>query len=132
MNVFRILGDLSHLLAMILLLVKIWRSKSCAGERRRGGAGRDQDEDSGSEGTPARALPKTSVKFFDIRGSGRLCGSVASVTTESSTSPPRPPIAPSLTGQLALPGLLGEGWRGTFPCGETLPLRRREEYLKSP
>ncbi|XP_028645676.1 ER lumen protein-retaining receptor 3 [Grammomys surdaster] len=31
MNVFRILGDLSHLLAMILLLVKIWRSKSCAG-----------------------------------------------------------------------------------------------------
>lgn len=43
MNVFRILGDLSHLLAMILLLVKIWRSKSCAGERppRWGGAGRD-------------------------------------------------------------------------------------------
>ncbi|KAK7804243.1 hypothetical protein U0070_019367 [Myodes glareolus] len=31
MNVFRILGDLSHLLAMFLLLVKIWRSKSCAG-----------------------------------------------------------------------------------------------------
>lgn len=31
MNVFRILGDLSHLLAMILLLGKIWRSKSCAG-----------------------------------------------------------------------------------------------------
>lgn len=34
MNVFRILGDLSHLLAMILLLGKIWRSKSCAGEGR--------------------------------------------------------------------------------------------------
>lgn len=34
MNVFRILGDLSHLLAMILLLGKIWRSKSCAGERQ--------------------------------------------------------------------------------------------------
>ncbi|KAK1341609.1 hypothetical protein QTO34_018024 [Cnephaeus nilssonii] len=31
MNVFRILGDLSHLLAMMLLLGKIWRSKSCAG-----------------------------------------------------------------------------------------------------
>lgn len=41
MNVFRILGDLSHLLAMFLLLVKIWRSKSCAGERRPGGAGWD-------------------------------------------------------------------------------------------
>ncbi|XP_045146809.1 ER lumen protein-retaining receptor 3 [Echinops telfairi] len=31
MNIFRILGDLSHLLAMILLLGKIWRSQSCAG-----------------------------------------------------------------------------------------------------
>ncbi|XP_068938251.1 ER lumen protein-retaining receptor 3 isoform X1 [Petaurus breviceps papuanus] len=31
MNLFRILGDVSHLLAMILLLVKIWRSKSCRG-----------------------------------------------------------------------------------------------------
>lgn len=31
MNVFRILGDVSHLLAMIILIVKIWRSKSCAG-----------------------------------------------------------------------------------------------------
>lgn len=40
MNVFRILGDLSHLLAMILLLGKIWRSKCCAGEgRARRGAG---------------------------------------------------------------------------------------------
>lgn len=51
MNVFRILGDLSHLLAMFLLLVKIWRSKSCAGERRPGGAGRDLGGDSGSKGT---------------------------------------------------------------------------------
>lgn len=34
MNVFRILGDLSHLLAMILLLGKIWRSKCCTGEGR--------------------------------------------------------------------------------------------------
>ncbi|XP_070803322.1 ER lumen protein-retaining receptor 3 [Pituophis catenifer annectens] len=31
MNVFRILGDISHLLAMIILIVKIWRSKSCSG-----------------------------------------------------------------------------------------------------
>ncbi|KAG8138143.1 hypothetical protein E2320_004060 [Naja naja] len=31
MNVFRILGDVSHLLAMIILIVKIWRSKSCSG-----------------------------------------------------------------------------------------------------
>lgn len=32
MNIFRILGDVSHLLAIIILLVKIHRSKSCAGE----------------------------------------------------------------------------------------------------
>ncbi|XP_068605708.1 ER lumen protein-retaining receptor 3-like [Brachionichthys hirsutus] len=31
MNVFRLAGDLSHLLAIIILLVKIWRSKTCSG-----------------------------------------------------------------------------------------------------
>ncbi|MBN3311251.1 ER lumen protein-retaining receptor 3 [Amia ocellicauda] len=31
MNVFRLLGDLSHLLAIIILFVKIWRTNSCAG-----------------------------------------------------------------------------------------------------
>ncbi|KAK2512741.1 Kdelr3 [Columba guinea] len=31
MNVFRILGDISHLLAIIILLVKMQKSKSCAG-----------------------------------------------------------------------------------------------------
>ncbi|XP_030066525.1 ER lumen protein-retaining receptor 3 [Microcaecilia unicolor] len=31
MNVFRVLGDLSHLLAMLILLAKMWKSKSCAG-----------------------------------------------------------------------------------------------------
>uniref|UniRef100_A0A2K6NSZ2 ER lumen protein-retaining receptor n=1 Tax=Rhinopithecus roxellana TaxID=61622 RepID=A0A2K6NSZ2_RHIRO len=31
MNLFRFLGDLSHLLAIILLLLKIWKSRSCAG-----------------------------------------------------------------------------------------------------
>ncbi|KAG8556564.1 hypothetical protein GDO81_018118 [Engystomops pustulosus] len=30
MNIFRILGDVSHLLAMIILLMKMWKSKSCA------------------------------------------------------------------------------------------------------
>lgn len=32
MNIFRILGDVSHLLAIIILLLKIVKSKSCAGE----------------------------------------------------------------------------------------------------
>lgn len=31
MNFFRLLGDLSHLLAIIILLLKIWKTRSCAG-----------------------------------------------------------------------------------------------------
>ncbi|XP_001950887.1 ER lumen protein-retaining receptor [Acyrthosiphon pisum] len=31
MNIFRLCGDLSHLLAILLLLVKIWKTRSCAG-----------------------------------------------------------------------------------------------------
>jgi len=31
MNIFRLFGDLSHLVAVILLLHKIWNSRSCAG-----------------------------------------------------------------------------------------------------
>ncbi|XP_053212082.1 ER lumen protein-retaining receptor-like [Panonychus citri] len=31
MNIFRMLGDLSHLLAIIILLLKIWKTRSCSG-----------------------------------------------------------------------------------------------------
>ncbi|XP_019852613.1 PREDICTED: ER lumen protein-retaining receptor 2-like [Amphimedon queenslandica] len=31
MNIFRLAGDISHLLAIFILLIKIWRSRSCAG-----------------------------------------------------------------------------------------------------
>lgn len=31
MNLFRLCGDLSHLLAIVLLLLKIWKTRSCAG-----------------------------------------------------------------------------------------------------
>jgi len=31
MNIFRLVGDLAHLLAVIILLLKIWKSRSCAG-----------------------------------------------------------------------------------------------------
>lgn len=31
MNIFRLAGDLSHLLAIIILLLKIWKTRSCAG-----------------------------------------------------------------------------------------------------
>jgi len=31
MNIFRLIGDISHLLAILLLLWKIWKTRSCAG-----------------------------------------------------------------------------------------------------
>jgi len=31
MNIFRLAGDLSHLLAIIILLLKIWKTRSCSG-----------------------------------------------------------------------------------------------------
>jgi len=31
MNIFRLTGDLSHLLAIIILLLKIWKTRTCAG-----------------------------------------------------------------------------------------------------
>lgn len=31
MNIFRLAGDLSHVLAIIILLLKIWKTRSCAG-----------------------------------------------------------------------------------------------------
>ncbi|XP_059158877.1 ER lumen protein-retaining receptor 2 isoform X2 [Physella acuta] len=31
MNIFRLIGDMSHLLAIVLLLLKMWKTRSCAG-----------------------------------------------------------------------------------------------------
>lgn len=31
MNIFRLVGDLSHLLAIVILLLKMWKTRSCAG-----------------------------------------------------------------------------------------------------
>jgi len=31
MNIFRLFGDLSHLAAIAILLLKIWKTRSCAG-----------------------------------------------------------------------------------------------------
>ena len=31
MNLFRLVGDLSHLAAILILLLKIWKTRSCAG-----------------------------------------------------------------------------------------------------
>lgn len=32
MNIFRLIGDISHLVAIIILVAKIWKSRSCAGK----------------------------------------------------------------------------------------------------
>uniref|UniRef100_A0A914VHX6 ER lumen protein-retaining receptor n=1 Tax=Plectus sambesii TaxID=2011161 RepID=A0A914VHX6_9BILA len=31
MNIFRLAGDLAHLVAIVILLLKIWKTRSCAG-----------------------------------------------------------------------------------------------------
>ena len=31
MNIFRLVADISHLFAILILLLKIWKSRSCAG-----------------------------------------------------------------------------------------------------
>lgn len=60
MNVFRILGDLSHLLAMILLLGKIWRSKCCKGE---GGPRREVGDPGAGAGLGHLTSPDQPAEF---------------------------------------------------------------------
>lgn len=31
MNIFRLTADLAHLIAIVILLIKIWKTRSCAG-----------------------------------------------------------------------------------------------------
>merc|ERR1711935_879505 len=31
MNIFRLCGDMSHLFAMLILLMKVWKTRSCSG-----------------------------------------------------------------------------------------------------
>lgn len=61
MNLFRFLGDLSHLLAIILLLLKIWKSRSCAGEMPTG---------AGEGGESAGDIPGLGEGFGGTKGTG--------------------------------------------------------------
>lgn len=122
MNVFRILGDLSHLLAMFLLLIKIWRSKSCAGEQRPGGTGRDQGGNLGSAGTARARASKNLGEVVPHQRIRELCGSVISASTDINTAPPSPhPSPPSWQCHCY--------WTKTGGGGTTLPLTRREERI---
>lgn len=64
MNIFRLTGDLSHLAAIVILLLKIWKTRSCAGERSPGRGARGQDRTEG----PIR--PSAAQRL--ARGSPRL------------------------------------------------------------
>ena len=66
MNVFRILGDLSHLLAMILLLGKIWRSKCCAGEGARPGREVGASRTGGGDRGRRRGQPHAPAATFSF------------------------------------------------------------------
>lgn len=118
MNVFRILGDLSHLLAMFLLLVKIWRSKSCAGERRPGGAGRDLGGDSGSKGTTrasknfSQVVRRQRIREIMRERGFRLHGHGYRTSVAPSFTPPQAGNV-TATGR----GLGGGGWRPSPSLG---------------
>lgn len=63
MNIFRLTGDLSHLAAIVILLLKIWKTRSCAGERRArprkgSGAGPGRPEDPPTSAAPRPAGPR--------------------------------------------------------------------------
>lgn len=78
MNIFRLTGDLSHLAAIIILLLKIWKSRSCAGAC---GGGRPRREGGGTraaaaEGSPSGAArcPRRAVKQAEVvPGGGSAC-----------------------------------------------------------
>lgn len=70
MNIFRLTGDLSHLAAIVILLLKIWKTRSCAGERSPG---------RGARGRTARKDP------FGPRSLGGSRGA-----RDGRTHPPRP------------------------------------------
>lgn len=93
MNLFRFLGDLSHLLAIILLLLKIWKSRSCAGEsprpaergRERAALGHREGRSSAGQsppglpaGYPSRSrVTRGSASFPRLRGAQNLVGVIS-------------------------------------------------------
>lgn len=59
MNIFRLTGDLSHLAAIIILLLKIWKSRSCAGAC---GGGRPRREGGGTRAAAAEGSPSGAAR----------------------------------------------------------------------
>lgn len=84
MNIFRLTGDLSHLAAIVILLLKIWKTRSCAGERpgeaearlrrgagsRRGPAGLRRPKSAAGPGRPDTP-PRQAGAAGSLRGGGR-------------------------------------------------------------
>lgn len=75
MNIFRLTGDLSHLAAIVILLLKIWKTRSCAGERRarsrRGsGARPGRPEEPRTSAAPRPAVPRRPTHPLGWPGGG--------------------------------------------------------------
>jgi hypothetical protein len=67
MNIFRLTGLLSHLAAIVILLLKIWKTRSCAGER----PGEAQEAGARGAGAPegaGRGGPRPSLEGGWDRG----------------------------------------------------------------
>lgn len=144
MNIFRLTGDLSHLAAIIILLLKIWKSRSCAGAcgrppggpGERGGAGPGRVESSRGLGAVAasslqagagrgrgsaplrcrgRSFPEEGRRGRGCSGPGRRRGALA----PASCGPegPGPPAEGGLRGAACSPRLRRHPRELRFPCG---------------
>lgn len=82
MNIFRLTGDLSHLAAIIILLLKIWKSRSCAGACGRPLGGR------GEGGGTGRAAPAAVPEGSLVGGWARSSPSHRGVGGMRSLPPP--------------------------------------------
>lgn len=61
MNIFRLTGDFSHLVAIIILLLKMWKTRSCAG--RLGGRPVSREREGGRKGIYRAILSLYLVSF---------------------------------------------------------------------
>lgn len=111
MNIFRLTGDLSHLAAIIILLLKIWKSRSCAGVCGRPPGGRGERGGAG----PGRAegwapWPPPRCRLGPGGAGARLCRSVGAAL--SLRRGPRGAMAPISCGPKAPgpPAQSGAGW----------------------
>lgn len=120
MNIFRLTGDLSHLAAIVILLLKIWKTRSCAGERRarpRRGSGGPEEPPTWA-GPRVRAGPSHPLGRPGRRAAGRAARGWGEprprgVGAQAGAGCRGAGVAPNLT-------LSGGGRRGAPGCRKSL------------